>query len=84
MSEEVTLTVYFNDGNHQSFAFDRQSAETANLQALFDKLLDQKLLMLQVDDGVMAIPFSSIKYFHISPAPQILPVTVVKGAQFIN
>lgn len=83
MSERITLTVHYVDGSRSVFTFDRQ-ADAAVAGALLDKVSDGQLLIIETDEGLISIPWSSIKYLHSYPLPKTLPKTAVRGAHIVE
>jgi len=83
MSDKITLTVHYVDGSRSVFSFDRQ-AEAATAATLLERLNDGQALMIETDEGLISIPWSSIKYLHSYPLPKSLPKTVIRGARILE
>jgi len=49
-----------------------------------EKLLDKPALLVQADGALLSIPFTSIKYLQVYPAPGGLPDYVIKGASVVE
>ncbi|HEY9036030.1 MAG TPA: hypothetical protein VIM96_04890 [Pseudomonadales bacterium] len=83
MSDKVTLTVHYVDGSRSVFSFDRQ-AEAAVAGTLLERLSDGQVLTIETDEGLITIPWSSIKYLHSYPNPKALPKTAIRGARILE
>jgi hypothetical protein len=77
------LTIYFNDGNQIAFAFERQTDITLIVQ-LMKEALDKQLLVVELEDRVMAIPFSSVQRLEVRPRPEKLPPYAIRGARLLG
>jgi hypothetical protein len=76
-SEEARVVrITFNDGKVRTFAYDPVKVDPANFATAVGKVLESKNLILELDDRVLIIPFSSILYYEIAPKPD----TKVPGA----
>jgi hypothetical protein len=75
------LTIHFTDGTHLPFSFPRQQQGAAyNMTQRVQELLKDQYLMIEADGTVMLFPFANIKYIQVSPAPDPLPVNVIRDA----
>jgi hypothetical protein len=84
MSETVTLTIHFNDGTKKTFSFPRVANDTTSIATKIDKFLDSPNVILELDQELVIIPTSSIKYIQISPKPLKLPSTAIPNASIIG
>lgn len=80
MTLERGMTIHFMDGTQMRVSFPKQVEHDESIPVRLERLLDKKILMLEVDGALLAIPFGSIKYLQVYPAPAVLPDYVVKEA----
>ncbi|MCP4233198.1 MAG: hypothetical protein GY770_06385 [Aestuariibacter sp.] len=45
------------------------------------KALDANQLTLEIDNQLFVIPMNNIKYMQVSPSPDKLPETVIRGGE---
>jgi hypothetical protein len=84
MSETVVLTINFKDGTKKSFSFPRLASDTTSVVTKIDKFLDSKNVVLGLEDELIIIPTSSIKYIQISPKPLKLPSMAIPNASILG
>lgn len=80
MAKDRGLTIHFIDGSKTSFSFSKQVTHDEFVSLRMDKILEKKALVVEADGALMVVPFSSIKYMQLFPAPQKLPDYVIKDA----
>jgi len=80
MDQERGMTIHYMDGTQLDLRFPKQVKSDDSVGVRLERLLDNNVLMLEVDGALMVVPFSSIKYLQVSPAPGKLPDYVIKGA----
>lgn len=69
-AEEVrVIRVTFIDGKTRTFAYDPVQVDAANFSVAVEKMLESKNLILELDDSMLVIPFSSILHYEIAPKP---------------
>ena len=82
MSLLVSLTVLFLDGSKVTFRYPQQSGtDAATILANVKKAIDADKLVLEADGDLLVIPFKSVKYIRVSPAPSRLPAGVLRDAR---
>jgi hypothetical protein len=74
------MTLFFNDGTQMTLAFPKQVKHDESIPVRLERLLEKDSLLIESDGALLLIPRSSIKYLQVSPAPNILPDYVIKGA----
>ena len=80
MAEHVTATIHFNDGTSKKYSFPRVDADTNMLGTKINQFLSSNHLVFELDDGVVIIPLSSIKYIEVSPKPIKMPSMFIPNA----
>ncbi|MFQ5936094.1 MAG: hypothetical protein ACE5LB_06790 [Acidiferrobacterales bacterium] len=75
-----TMKIRFTDGTEQNFEFPQQGPET-NMAARIQEMVSSKVLMLELEDRVVVIPYQNIQSIDVLPAPSKLPSAALKGAR---
>ena len=78
------MTVYFIDGSDMSISFPEPGGNPLMLARRIQAALDADQVALEVDDELMMIPKSSIKYMTLNPLPDELPESVIRGASVVT
>jgi len=84
MSETVILIIHFNDGTKKTFSFPRLAKDTTSIVTKIDKFIDSKNVVLELEDELIIIPTSNIKYIQISPKPLKPPSMAIPNASIIG
>lgn len=74
------VTIHFMDGTRLSVSFPPQAENLPTMASRVQKALDANQLAFEADGELIVIPATSVKYMAVSPAPERLPDTVVRGA----
>jgi hypothetical protein len=80
MALERGMVIHFMDGSRMSVSFPKQVKHDESVPVRLERLLEKEVLMLEADGALLTIPFSSIKYIQVYPAPAVLPDYVIKEA----
>jgi len=80
MALERGMTIHFMDGSTMGVNFPRQVKHDESVPVRLERLLEKDVLMLEADGALLTIPFSSIKYIQVYPAPAVLPEYVIRDA----
>ena len=80
MPDKVTLTINFNNGTSKKFSFPRVDVDPHMVGTKINQFLSANHVILELDDGVVIIPVSSIKYMEVSPKPLKMPGTFIPNA----
>ena len=80
MNDERSMVIHFMDGSQMKLSFPKQVRMDETASARLESAFDKAALMVEADGGLMAIPFSSIKYIRSYPSPKVLPEYFIKGA----
>ena len=76
------MLIHFVDGSKKLLEFPQQVPDDAAAAARIKEALEARHLVLEADGAMVVIPFESIKYLQVHPAPKKLPPGVIKGASF--
>jgi len=82
-TQEFTLTVNFRDGHQEHFALPVQ-ADKFHFGDLLDKLVNQSVLCLALEDSLFIIPKGSIRSAEVTPIPAAVPETVLHGVSRVS
>ena len=83
MDTKRGMIIYFTDGSKKVLEFPQQIAEgDVAAAAKMKEALEARHLVLEADGALLVIPFETVKYVQIYPAPKKLPGGVIKGASF--
>lgn len=77
------LIVRYVDGNENRFAFSR-AADEANVVARIEDAVNARILMIELDDRLLAIPWHRIKSLEVRPSPAKLPRFALRNAQIVS
>ncbi len=76
------LIIRFMDGSKMTLRYPKQAGnDPATIAANVRKALDADRLLVEVDGSLLFIPLSNIKYVQVTPAPDVLPATVLRNAR---
>jgi len=84
MEQDRFLTVYFLDGSDMSINFPKQPGNPLLLAKRVQAAIDAGQFTIEIDGELMMIPKSSVKYMTLSPAPEELPETVIRGGKMAD
>ena len=77
------MLIHFMDGSKKLLEFPQQVADSdATAAARVKEALEAHHLVLEAEGALVVIPFESIKYLQVHPAPKKLPGGVIRGASF--
>ena len=79
MTNERFLTIHFTDGSKLSVTFPKQAGNPFLLANRIQKALDANHLAIEMGDELFTIPMNNVKYMQMSPVPESLPETVIRG-----
>lgn len=84
MTEEkpkLYVSVYYVNGETQTFGFDRQLPDHA-ISGRIDDILKSGYLMFESESILTAIPLTNVLRIDVAPVPDALPDTVIKNVTF--
>ena len=85
MSDNKLLIIHFNNGTRMEVTFPTQVKNSmgAVLQGL-KRILESDKLLIQTDEQVIVVPWSSVKYLEAASMPSAaLPFGAIKGARIV-
>lgn len=84
MTNKRYLTIHFTDGSKLSVTFPKQIEEFHQMAARVQKALDASKLTIEIDGELFVIPMNNVKYLQVTPAPEKMPETIIRGGSLIN
>jgi hypothetical protein len=84
MANERYLTIHFTDGSKLSVTFPKQTDMLYKIVSRVEKALEADKLAIEIGGELFVIPMNNIKYMQVSPAPDKLPESVVRGGSLIS
>jgi hypothetical protein len=79
------LVVRFVDGSKLALRYAKDASEDpATTAANVRKALEADRLLAEVDGSLLFIPMANVKYIRITPAPDVLPATVLRNARLVD
>ena len=84
MANKRYLTIHFTDGSKLSVTFPKQIKEFHQMAERIQKALDANKLAIEIDGELFVIPMNNVKYLQMTPAPEKLPETIIRGGSLIN
>lgn len=84
MNEDRNLTIYFNNGTQMKVSFPVQikNSPAAVLETM-KRIGEGDKLAIETEGRLIVIPWSSVQYLEVIPAPPAVPYGVIKGARII-
>ena len=77
------MIIHFTDGTKKVLEFPQQVADSdATAAARIKDALEARHLVIEAEGALIVIPFESVKYLQVYPAPKKLPSGVIRGASF--
>lgn len=82
----VHLVVFFTDGEKLQFEFPfEESGDHSSAVATVRKALEKDKVTIEAEGDLFVIPLSSVKYIHVTPAPDNLPTdSVIRHARLVG
>ena len=86
MSDEKHLSIHFNNGTKLEVAFPTQIKNSMGaLVEVSKRILEADKLVIQVEQQVIIVPWSSVKYMEATAIPAAaLPIGAIKGARIVQ
>ena len=84
MEQDRFLTVYFLDGSDMSITFPKQPRNPLLLAKRVQSALDAHQFTVEIDGELMTIPKSSVNYMTVSPLPEEMPETIIRGGRVVT
>ena len=86
MNDDKRLIIHFNNGTSMELSFPTQIKNSMGaLVEMVKRLLEADKLVIQTDEKVLVIPWSSVKYVDASAVQgAVLPLGAIKGARIVT
>ena len=83
-NKKVVITVYRIHGDPMTFEVTLTEAKTMGLSEDIDKALSRSALAIEADGILFIVPYSNIEHLECSPAPEVLPMNMIKNAKIVT
>ena len=84
MSDEwAGMIIRYVDGNENRIAF-RRPEDASNVTARIEEILQSGVLILELEDRMMVVPFHHIKSLEVSPKPDKLPHYALRDVHIVS
>ncbi len=77
----VTVTVHLIEGETLKFEVRISAAKEFGLGDDIERSLTRNAMAVELDNKLIVIPYSNIKYIECDPAPSVLPLNMIRGAR---
>ncbi len=86
MSENnrVVITVYRVHGEQLKFDVELTEAKTMGLSEDIEQALSRTALAIEANGTLYIIPYSNIQHLECTPAPEVLPINMIRNAKLIS
>jgi hypothetical protein len=86
MSDDKQLTIHFNNGTTMQVSFPAQAKNSlATIVEGIKRILESDKLVIQTDERVIVVPWSSVKYLEAASVPaNVLPFGAFVGATILS
>ncbi len=86
MNDDKNLTIHFNNGTKMEVSFPTQIKNSMGaLVEVSKRILEADKLVIQTEQQVIIVPWSSVLYLEASAIPAAaLPIGAIKGARIIE
>ena len=78
---EITVSVRLVNGDPITFQIERSESERRNMGAAIETALNSNYVGVEVDGKLIIVPTHNIQTISISPAPDMMIKSVVRGAR---
>ncbi len=85
MTNENKFTVYIHLIHGETIKFETNVSD-ANLIGVaedLEKALSRNSLAFEIDGKLVLVPYSNVKYIEFDPAPEVLPMGMIRNAKKI-
>lgn len=79
----VQCTISFTDGEQLRVQWDRPEDAAISGSSMIDAALSKESVAIELEGRLVVIPTQNIRTIQISPAPEKLPQTVIRGARMM-
>ncbi len=82
---KAILTMHFMDGTKIVVRYPKQAGtDAATIASSVKRALDADKLVFEIDGDLIIVPTLSIKYIHLTPAPDHLPSGVIREGKLLG
>ena len=79
----VIVTVYRIHGEPLKFEVELSEAKAMGLSEDIERALSRSALAIEANGSLYIIPYSNIQHLECTPAPEILPLNMIRNAKLV-
>jgi hypothetical protein len=83
-NNRAAITVYRTHGEPLKFEVEWTEAKTMGLGEDIEQALSRSALAIEANGTLYIIPYSNIQHIECTPAPEVLPLNMIRNAKFIS
>ena len=77
------LKIHYIDGSDMQIEYVREE-EVSNIATRIEKAIESNEVLIELEDRLLVVPLSNLKYIEITPAPSKLPKFTIRHARLIQ
>ena len=82
MAENIfTLTIYRIHGEPLKFEVELTQAKKIGLSGDIEQSLSRSAIAIEADGKLYMVPYNNIQHIECDPAPESLPISMIRGAR---
>ena len=79
-----TITIHRIHGDPLKFEVELTAAKELGLSGDIEQSLSREAMAIEAEGTLYIIPYSNINYIEATPAPEILPIFIMRNAKLIS
>ena len=84
MNDDRKIIIQFNYGTKMEVSFPTQiKNSTAAVQEALKRIMESDKLAIQTEGELLVIPWTSVQYLKVAPAPSAMPFGTIKNAKVV-
>jgi len=83
-NNRVAITVYRVHGEPLKFEVELTEAKVMGLSEDIERSLSRTALAVEANGTLYIIPYSNIQHLECTPAPEVLPLNMIRNAKLIS
>lgn len=81
---EMIVTIHLIDGEELKFAISPSEAKQIGVSDDIENALQRNSMAIEMDNKLIVIPYTNVRYIEVDPAPASLPLSIITGARKID
>jgi hypothetical protein len=83
-NNKPTMTIYRIHGEPLTFEIQMTAAKEMGLSGDIEQGLSRAALAIEANGTLYVIPYSNIEHIEFTPAPEILPIFIMRNARLLS